>query len=652
MDITYLLSKLSNKFPSWFETKKRSILEDVPSSMTQENIDKFMRKILKIIFSYYKNHKKDKFYFDLEDKNYNKKYPNNKIKNDFVIRNEKELNMYDIFLYCIYRDEYENYIEYSGIVNIKIKGINLLRICGTSHKEIFNEDLEILNKYLDRFCMNDNFDEDRIEDENFREEIRLVISKIRKESVFKIILNNICSELDEMRDYDDERVFAEIKYYLEKFYKINRYLPERCQIKKYHDTYIRIGDRELNSIYEIVLEFDELFHEKEIAKDMQRNALAKITYSHFDFLKEKIYEKDVQNFVEKDFIKKYFDEKSINRKKRLIKKYCEKKNLPNDEELHECFELFIEKIDDLKSIIGRENIFQKGIIEFLENKKADLNLFESNKKINDLISFIEEKEMQKKFIKFWKYFLKFTDIQIDDPYIFPEYSREYQIYSYNNFFVNLIEEIFIGSCFHLQDRGKLAQFILSKTDEFKKLNEREKQEHLSTIKKLIELYIKRQKNGYINLLEISYILNIPVETLKNNLKLSIEFNKSEDSEDENNLTNSLEEIILGINKISNDNIKFERIKNFFMNEEINEDEFRKLSKFFTKYEDYEIDSLRIERIQKLLTQTLDCLTISSELLLKYQKRSAEKIADYLPNFIDLLKSNFLDRLENIGRIFT
>ena len=678
MEVEELIYKLKNRnFPKWFENQIHdlkchfvfsSYFTDNPPSLNEKEVDFFLRAILKKIFEYYEKHQKDKIYYDLNDKKYNKGKnvdPDKAKKNNYQLKIDYEINLYDIILYCIYRDLYIQYVEYNNIFILKIYAVNLLRICGTKPQLLHKKDFDELEKYLDRFCIEDVHN---TIDENFKEYIKFFIRKIRKESVFKVIIHNIVFSLNEMTDHDNQKYLPNILMKCEKVYKINNHLESYYTINKRHDVYISIGDNNPKQIFDMVLEFDEAFHNSTIEKDVNRNSICKLSYSYFSHLTEIIYSDEVIEFLENKFIKNFIDI-SDSKKKKIIVKYLEEfGNSTSDnivDSVLSSFNKFIKKFTYYKNILLRNKIkYYKSILKYLDDIKNPLKDNHEYHKIDELISEINNNVFSEKEIKtFLKYFFQFTNNEESNSK-YSDNCRNFQIHQYVNFFIDVVEQIFLATCYYKQDRAMIAQYIIAQTDNFKALSDDDKQEQLLTIQKLLHLYLKKEKDGYVCIDEIASILGIRKHLLLENIKYSIKLKpvliNEKDSEEQYFATgtwveNDLEEIILAINNISLSNFQFphrclwQNISEILENNEsnlLNENQIVLIKDFFDKINSNKIESTRIEIVKSLIKQCIKCLAISSKLLLENYHKHTISTLHHLPVFIQHLKGNIFQIREN------
>jgi hypothetical protein len=515
-----------------------------------------------------------KFYDDNNIQPY--KYNNNKnihrLKKsiiDDVVINEITLNT--LFMYSIVGVELHKVTTYNKAIKLNIRGLNLFKIF-TSDKRILNNknifDMTCIDKHQ-KYIEKSNLNRQILDD------MTNVISTYRNENIFKIVIEDIVSKFNNNKYFPNIR----IEHKCECRSNVDN-LTRNSKIKQhlaYHDSIISIYNTNFpDKKIEIILEYNEISHKSTSQDDLIRSKTGQINGWRYLVCDERIYPNDAKIFIRNKFIKDYYKLKIDSEKKEFITNFCTKNNiLQSKVKINELLDELTNKIDNTNI---NNDLTRDYIIESI-----------------------------------------FKDINISE-----EDLCEYKLNYYNDFFHNLIDDLYLGCCILEESNISIVKYIIASSKNFSVLSDETKKTYLEMAAKIIELYEKQlaNKKKIIDLEEVADFIGIDVDLLiknytERNIPYKLDFIK--DDESEYLCTNSLQNILNNINK--NLYLDFNKSSEGEKNQKL-------------VYKNY-IDTKLLVLINEMFSDVIDYYCISANKIKELMNKEINKIS-LLPDYMDYL----------------
>jgi hypothetical protein len=489
---------------------------------------------------------------------------------DDVVINEITLNT--LFMYSIVGVELHKVTTYNKAIQLNIRGLNLFRI--------FSNDKRILNNknIFDMNCINkhqkyiENFSVNR----QILDDMKNVINTYRNENIFKIVIEDIVTKFNNNKYFPNITIEhkCECRSNVDNLTRNPKIKPHLA----YHDSIISIFNTNFpEKKIEIILEYNELSHKINSQDDLIRSKTGQINAWRYFVCNERIDYSEAKKYIKNQFIQQYNKLKIDLEKRDFIKNFCIKNDILQ----------FEEKIIKLSNE--------------LNDNKDDLN--------KDYI--IES---------------IFEDINISE-----EDLCEYKLNYYDNYFKNLIDNLYLGCCILEESNISIVKYIIASSKNFSVLSDEDKREYLDATQNIIELYEKQllNKRKTIDLEEVAYLIGVDIDKLIENLidrniPYKLDFIKNDETE--YLCTNSLQNILNNINK----NLYLDFNKSKIIDGTLYPSESEKNQKLVYKNI---IKSYRLNKINEMFSDVIDYYCISANIIKDLMNKEINKIS-LLPDYID------------------
>jgi hypothetical protein len=495
---------------------------------------------------------------------------------DDVVINEITLNT--LFMYSIVGVELHKVTTYNKAIKLNIRGLNLFKIF-TNDKRILNNknifDITCIDKhqkYIENFSLN----------RQILDDMRNVISTYRNENIFKIVIEDIVSKFNNNKYFPNITIEhkCECRSNVDNLTRNPKIKPHLA----YHDSIISIYNTNFpDKKIEIILEYNEISHKFNSQDDLIRSKIGQINAWRYFVCNERIDPNDAKKYIKNKFIQEYYKLKIDSEKKEFVTNFCIKNNiLQSKVKINELLDELTNKIDNTNI---NDDLTRDYIIESI-----------------------------------------FEGINISD-----EDLCEYKLNCYNDFFHNLIDDLYLGCCILEKSNISIVKYIIASSKNFSVLSDEDKREYLDATQNIIELYEKQllNKRKTIDLEEVANLINVHIDKLIENLThrnipYKLDFIKNDETE--YLCTNSLQNILNNINK--NLYLDFNKSKN--INDTLSSSEENKNQKLVYKNI---IESKRLNKINEMFSDVIDYYCISANIIKDLMNKEINKIS-LLPDYID------------------